>query len=127
MSWQERIVSLSKRFGPAAAKTAVKTLLSTLVPGGVLLSELVEGAFSAVDKGEQEARDVAIHQGLQATAEAVNRLEQALQIVEDNLGDLLAQVVQHHDQPEVIAQMLDYAKANDNSRPRGNQNEHRRD
>src|ERR1700686_1578516 len=99
MSWQERILSLGKQFGPGAAKTAVNALLAALVPGGALLSDLVDGAFSAAYKTEQDAR--------------YNQLEEALQIVQDDLGEILAQLGEFREQPEEIARILKLAKEND--------------
>jgi TPR repeat protein len=103
MAWHHRAVSICGKLGPAA-KFAAKTVLSAAIPGSPAVIELVCDAFDCVADTARNAAD--IDRAVGASAEDLQRLEQVLAILDDDLRMTMAQVAGFADVPHQAQRIL---------------------
>jgi TPR repeat protein len=103
MAWQDRALSICGKLGPAA-KFAAKTVLNAIIPGSPAVIELVSDAFECVADTARNAGD--LDRALGASAEDLQRLEQVLAILDDDLHTTMAQVADLADVPDKAQRIL---------------------
>ena len=109
MAWTDRALSICRKLGPAA-KFAAKTVLAAAVPGSPAVVELV---CDALDLVADTARDRDIDRALDASPADLERLEQVLAILDDDLHTAMAQVADLQDVPDKAERILNLTLALD--------------
>jgi molecular chaperone DnaK len=107
MSWKDRAIELYKRFG-APAKFAAKMILGAALPGGSAVVDLVGEVLDCVHETAKDNLTVE-----RASTADLQRVEEILAVLANELNPLMAQMTALADLPEKAAQVLDAAMATD--------------
>jgi serine/threonine protein kinase len=107
MSWKDKAIELHRRFG-APAKFAAKMILGAALPGGSAVVDLVGEVLDCVHETAKD--NLAVEQ---ASAADLQRVEEVLAVLVEELNPLMAQMTALADLPEMAAQVLDTVLATD--------------
>ena len=112
MNWKKKVGELYHRFG-APAKFAAKLVLGSVVPGGSAIVDLVGLALDCVDETARDQIQLAEAKMSAVSAADLQRLEGVLDILNGDLGALMAQMAALKHVPELAKETLALARKND--------------
>jgi TPR repeat protein len=109
MAWNDRVLSIARKLGPAA-KFAARTVLTAVIPGSPGVIELVCDAFECV---QDTARDAALDRAPAASTEDLQRLDEILAVLDTDLHTAMAQVADLQDVPGKAERIINLTLALD--------------